>query len=179
MPYQMNITFETVILAGPNYKKHLIPLRQLKSSRIGSLVAVKCIVVRISDVKPLLQIACYVCDACGHEIYQTVTSEFYTPLADCASNSCIANKTRYSILKNRGKLIANTANSKFLSFQEIRVQETSDQCPIGNTPMMFQVTASGSNTRACSPGDLVLIQGVSKIHLRFYVLSSPMVKEII
>jgi len=35
---------------------------------IGSLVSVRGMVVRISDVKPLITVACYSCDSCGYEI---------------------------------------------------------------------------------------------------------------
>lgn len=47
-------------------------LRELKSSVLGSMITVKAIVVRVSDVKPMITVATYVCDTCGFEIYQTV-----------------------------------------------------------------------------------------------------------
>ena len=50
--------------------------------------------------------------------------------------------------------------SKFIAFQEIRVQETQDQVPAGNIPRNFTVLAKGQLTRKCFPGDLVVIQGV-------------------
>lgn len=46
--------YEVYIIAGPNHKKKIIPLRQLKADRIGNLIHIKCTVVRISDVKPLI-----------------------------------------------------------------------------------------------------------------------------
>ncbi len=69
LPPQLRSTFETYILSGPNHKKKLTPLRQLKSDKIGSLVSVKCIVVRTSDVKPMMQVASFACDSCGFEVY--------------------------------------------------------------------------------------------------------------
>ena len=45
--------FELYIVRGPGCKKHHpIPLRSLKADKIGSLVTVKAIVVRVTDVKP-------------------------------------------------------------------------------------------------------------------------------
>lgn len=77
-------------------------IRNLKSNKIGSMVTIKAIVVRVSDVKPMITVATYVCDACGFEIYQTVTNKIYTPLIECTSQICQTNQTK-------GKLIPQTA----------------------------------------------------------------------
>ena len=60
---------DLVIVPGPNAKQHVTPLRELTAHKLGSLVTVRCQVVRVSNVKPSLKVACYVCDVCGHEIY--------------------------------------------------------------------------------------------------------------
>ena len=39
---------------------------------IGHLVKIEAMVVRISDVKPLVRVATYTCDVCGYEIFQEV-----------------------------------------------------------------------------------------------------------
>lgn len=49
--------------------------------------------------------------------------------------------------------------SKFVPYQEIKIQETSDQIPVGNIPRTFSVIAKGENTRKCTPGDIVVITG--------------------
>lgn len=51
-------------------------------------------------------------------------------------------------------------NSKFIPYQEVKIQETADQTPAGNIPKTFNVIAKGENTRMCSPGDIVIIQGI-------------------
>ena len=61
--------FELFIIKGPNCKKSVLNIRDLRSSYIGSLVTIRAIVVRVSDVKPMIQVACYICDVCGAEIY--------------------------------------------------------------------------------------------------------------
>lgn len=66
------------------------------------MVTVKSIVVRVSDVKPMITVATYVCDACGFEIYQTITNKTYNPLLACTSEICRTNQTK-------GKLIPQTA----------------------------------------------------------------------
>lgn len=61
--------FQLFITRGPNTKQKVIPIRNLKSEDIGSLVTIKAIVVRVTDVKPMMQVACYICDTCGSELY--------------------------------------------------------------------------------------------------------------
>jgi len=45
-------------------------IREVKASHIGQLVRISGIVTRCSDVKPLMAVAVYTCEDCGHEIYQ-------------------------------------------------------------------------------------------------------------
>jgi DNA replication licensing factor MCM7 len=44
-------------------------MREVRANSVGSLVVVKGIVTRCSDVKPCIQVADYACDACGYEVY--------------------------------------------------------------------------------------------------------------
>ena len=47
-------------------------IRSIKSEDIGSLVKVRGIVTRITEVRPFVQVATYICAQCGNEIYQPV-----------------------------------------------------------------------------------------------------------
>ena len=60
----------------------------------------------------------------------------------------------------KGQLILQCKQSKFVSFQDIKIQEPSDQVPIGHVPRQIKVVARGPVTRQCSPGDIVTITGV-------------------
>jgi DNA replicative helicase MCM subunit Mcm2 (Cdc46/Mcm family) len=91
-------------------------VRQINGSQLGHLVTVRGIVTRVSDVRPCLQVNAYSCDTCGHEVFQEVTQRQFTPLAECQSEVC---KTH----KSRGKLFMQTRASKFLAFQEVKLQE--------------------------------------------------------
>jgi len=81
----MFVFSELIMINGPNSKQNMVPLRSLKASLIGSHVTIKAQVVRCSEVSPMMQVATYICDACGYEIYQTVNSRTFTPLVDCIS----------------------------------------------------------------------------------------------
>ena len=60
----------------------------------------------------------------------------------------------------KGNLILQIKQSKFVSYQDIKIQEPSDQVPIGHVPRTIKVIARGPVTRQCSPGDVVQITGV-------------------
>ncbi|XP_003737980.1 DNA replication licensing factor mcm7 [Galendromus occidentalis] len=128
-------------------------VRDLKAIYLGKLIGVKGVVIRCTEVKPLMSVATYICDQCGAETYQPIISNQFTPLDTCPSQDCKTNKSG-------GKLALQTRGSKFMKFQELRIQEHSDQVPVGDVPRTTVVYARGENTRLCQPGDHVNITGV-------------------
>jgi DNA replication licensing factor MCM7 len=54
---------------GPNTKAKTQAISDLKAEDIGSLVIIKAIVVRVSEIKPHIVIATFACDICGCENY--------------------------------------------------------------------------------------------------------------
>lgn len=120
---------------------------------MGALVAVKAIVVRTSDVKPQLVLATYTCEVCGCENYQEVSSKEFSPLVNCTSRKCKESKSN-------GKLTFHSGASKFVSYQELKIQETSDQLIEGSIPRTFQIQLYSDLVKQASPGDVVEIQGI-------------------
>jgi DNA replication licensing factor MCM7 len=153
IPNILKRKFELYITNGPNAKTKVVPIRQLKAELIGSYVQVRGMVTKVSDVRPIVSVACYFCEICGFEVYHTVTSKSYMPLVDCPSAICRQNNTK-------GKLLPNNRDSKFMPYQEIRVQETPDQIPQGSIPRSFSIVAKGETTRQATPGDIVVVTGV-------------------
>ena len=47
-----------------------------------------------------------------------------------------------------------------MKYQELKIQEHSDQVPVGNIPRTMTVIAKGENTRLVVPGDHVQVTGV-------------------
>ncbi|CAM9990139.1 unnamed protein product, partial [Ectocarpus sp. 4 AP-2014] len=87
------------------------------------------------------------------EVYHEVFSRQFTPVERCPSTVCRTNK-------NNGKLSMQTRGSRFMRYQEARIQELPDQVPIGHIPRAMTVHCRGGLTRMCSPGDIVSIAGV-------------------
>ncbi|XP_058803569.1 DNA replication licensing factor Mcm7 [Phymastichus coffea] len=128
-------------------------VRDIKAESIGQLMTVRGIVTRCTEVKPLLVVATYTCDQCGAETYQVITGMTYMPQQLCESDDCRINKSG-------GRLYAQTKGSKFVKFQEIKIQEHSDQVPTGHIPRTLTVYCRGEMTRQCQPGDQVVITGI-------------------
>uniref|UniRef100_A0A8C9VPG4 DNA replication licensing factor MCM7 n=1 Tax=Scleropages formosus TaxID=113540 RepID=A0A8C9VPG4_SCLFO len=128
-------------------------LRDVRAESIGQLVTVRGIVTRATEVKPMMAVATYTCDQCGAETYQPIQSPSFMPLIMCPSQECVTNKSG-------GRLYLQTRGSKFVKFQELRIQEHSDQVPVGHIPRSMTIYARGENTRVAQPGDHVAVCGV-------------------
>lgn len=130
-----------------------LAVRQVRGDHLGHLITVRGIATRVSDVKPIVQVGAYTCDRCGCEIFQPVNDKQYAPLTACPSQECKENQSK-------GQLFQSSRASKFLPFQEVKVQELAEQVPIGQIPRTLTVMCYGSAVRQISPGDVVDISGI-------------------
>jgi DNA replication licensing factor MCM7 len=128
-------------------------VRQVKGEHLGSLITVRGITTRVSDVKPVVKINAYSCDRCGSEVFQPVTTKNFLPLTECPSEICKQNNSN-------GQLFLSTRASKFIPFQEVKIQEMADQVPVGHIPRTLTVHCQGALTRQLNPGDLVDVAGI-------------------
>uniref|UniRef100_A0A452H6C0 DNA replication licensing factor MCM7 n=1 Tax=Gopherus agassizii TaxID=38772 RepID=A0A452H6C0_9SAUR len=128
-------------------------IRDVKADCIGKLVTIRGIVTRVTEVKPMMVVATYSCDQCGAETYQPIQSPTFMPLIMCPSQECQTNRSG-------GRLYLQSRGSKFIKFQELKMQEHSDQVPVGHLPRSISVAVHGENTRLAQPGDHVSITGV-------------------
>ncbi|KAL4871934.1 hypothetical protein BDV12DRAFT_13692 [Aspergillus spectabilis] len=130
-----------------------LAVRNVRAEHLGSLITVRGITTRVSDVKPAVQINAYTCDRCGNEVFQPVSSKQFLPMTECVSDDCKSNNTK-------GQLFLSTRASKFIPFQEVKIQEMADQVPVGHIPRTMTINCSGTLTRQLNPGDLVDIAGI-------------------
>jgi len=143
-----------VLFIAPHSLIRPTSVRELKSSKVGHLVTIKGIITRITEVKPLLICATYTCDQCGSETFQPLNgSDAFLPLERCISDDCKQ--------KNAGgRLYFQTRASRFVKYQELKIQEHSDQVPVGNIPRSLTVLTKNDLTRQVFPGDHVAITGI-------------------
>ncbi|KAF5801038.1 putative DNA helicase [Helianthus annuus] len=151
MPPEIKRFYEVYIRASA--KGQPFTIREVRASNIGQLVKISGIVTRCSDVKPLMKVAVYTCEECGFEIYQEVTARVFMPLFECPSKRCNVNRAK-------GNLILQLRASKFLKFQEAKLQELSEHVPKGHIPRTMTVHFRGELTRKVSPGDVVELSGI-------------------
>ncbi|XP_028155509.1 DNA replication licensing factor Mcm7 [Diabrotica virgifera virgifera] len=130
-----------------------VPIREIKADHVGQLVTARGIVTRCTEVKPMMCVATYTCDQCGAETYQPVNALSFMPADMCQSADCKTNRSG-------GRLYLQTRGSKFIKFQEVKIQEHSDQVPVGHIPRTLTVFCRGEVTRQALPGDHVAITGV-------------------
>jgi len=71
----------------------------------------------------------------------------------CPTDDCKVNKSG-------GRLYLQTRGSKFIKFQELKIQEHSDQVPVGHVPRALTVYCRGETTRLTQPGDHVSVTGI-------------------
>jgi len=94
IPPELSRTYQLVIVPGEFGKKHITKLREVRAKEIGSLVTIRGIVTRASDVKPCIQVAVNACDICGYEIYVIVQTKEFNPLIECPSDKCKKNNIK-------------------------------------------------------------------------------------
>lgn len=133
-----------------------ISLRFVRSRSMGRMVTIRGMIVRATDVKPSCVVATYTCDACGCEVYQVVENKReFLPERVCPSSEC-TQRTR----TNMSSLHLQTRGSKFVKFQELKLQELPNQVPMGHIPRSMSVHCRGELTRLAAPGDVVTIDGI-------------------
>ncbi|KAJ3186748.1 Mcm2-7 hexameric complex component [Gaertneriomyces sp. JEL0708] len=152
-PFPPDLTRRYAVTFKPRSVQKAVSVRDIKAAHVGKLVTVRGMVTRVSDVKPQAVVLCLSCDKCGHEVFQEVASHSTTPISQCTSEECKKNGTK-------GKLHLQTRASKLIKFQEIKLQELTDQVPMGHIPRSMSIHMYGEMTRCVNPGDVVLLSGI-------------------
>lgn len=149
------LTFKPLTPSGSSSDRSqkALAVRNVRGEHLGHLITVRGITTRVSDVKPSVQVNAYTCDRCGSEIFQPVTTKQFTPMTECPSPECKNNNSK-------GQLFLSTRASKFLPFQEVKIQEMADQVPVGHIPRTLTVHCHGTLTRQINPGDVIDVAGI-------------------
>ncbi|UZJ52608.1 hypothetical protein CBS101457_001928 [Exobasidium rhododendri] len=128
-------------------------VRAIKSAHIGSLLTLRGIVTRVSEVKPCIQVDAYACDDCGAEVFQEIRGKVYLPSTVCTGPKC-------RVAKKKGSLHQVLRASKFTPFQEVKMQEMTNQVPVGHIPRTMTIHLAGPLTRSVNPGDVCDVSGI-------------------
>ena len=84
----------------------MIPIREVRAEHIGKLVTIKGVVMRCTEVKPMMAVATYCCDMCGTETYKCVWYFVQFTFSQLERNSklCIHLVDRQSAIQASGQL---------------------------------------------------------------------------
>ncbi|MFW9868905.1 MAG: minichromosome maintenance protein MCM [Candidatus Thorarchaeota archaeon] len=129
------------------YPEH-VPLRTIRSRHIGKLIHISGIMMRASEVKPLLVKAVFLCRICQSEIPQDQDEGKYTEPALCP---VCTKKTPMRLIPQK---------SQFKDWQKVRIQESPEELPPGQMPRSVDVILEGDIVDISRPGDLVKVTGI-------------------
>jgi replicative DNA helicase Mcm len=125
----------------------LVPLRRVDTSYIDHMLAVSGMVVRTSELRPMMTEAAWACPS-GHLTYQEQDDLQLKRPPKCE----LCGEARNFELDRK--------HSRFIDFQVVRVQELPEELPPGQLPQFFDVNIEGDIVNTARPGDRVVLTGV-------------------
>jgi len=138
----------------PFHLRTLCHMRSLDPNAIDTLLSLRGMVVRTSPVIPDLKVAFFQCSICGQSEQVTIDRGRIAEPTQCPT--CHV-RHGYSLIHNR---------CYFSDKQMVRVQETPDEVPAGETPASIVIFAYDDLVDAVRPGDRVEATGVFRAQAR-------------
>lgn len=128
--------------------RHVTSMREMGPDKIDMLIAIRGIVIRVSDIVPDMRVADFRCVQCGrHEKVTLERGKVEEP------NSCPRCLAKYSF-----ELIHNL--STFSDKQHIKLQETPENIPEGEVPHTVHICCYDDMVDKVRPGDRIEITGI-------------------
>ncbi|XP_066581178.1 DNA replication licensing factor Mcm6 [Prorops nasuta] len=137
-------------------------LRELNTSKLGTLIRISGQVVRTHPVHPELILGTFACMDCN-AVIKNVEQQFkFTNPTICNNPVC----------NNRRRFMLDVDNSIFIDFQKVRIQETQAELPRGCIPRSLEVILRAETVETVQPGDrydftgtLIVVPDVGAISL--------------
>lgn len=130
----------------------VVNLRELNPSDMDKLVSIKGLVIRTTPVIPDMKDAFFKCAVCNHTVKVDIDRGKITEPTRCPRPVC-GSANSMQIVHNR---------SGFSDKQVIKLQETPDSVPDGQTPHSVSLCAYDELVDFCKAGDRVEITGIFK-----------------
>lgn len=128
------------------------PMRGLGSSHIGKLIMLEGIVTSATPVYPMVVKACYVCRRCGEKNYVTQMYSYLKPPLKCSNTGC----------RKKGPFDFMERESKWIDYQEMRMQERPEDLPAGQIPRSVEIRIVGNLVGFAKAGEYISIVGIYK-----------------
>ncbi|XP_014668098.1 PREDICTED: zygotic DNA replication licensing factor mcm6-B-like [Priapulus caudatus] len=118
-------------------------VRELTTTKIGSLLRISGQVVRTHPVHPELVSGTFICLDC-HTVIKEVEQQFkYTQPSVCRNPAC----------QNRNRFMLDVNKSRFVDFQKVRIQETQAEIPRGSIPRSLEIVLRAEAVEMAQAGD--------------------------
>jgi DNA replication licensing factor MCM4 len=127
-----------------------INMRDLDPADIDKLVSVKGLVIRTTSVIPDMKEAFFKCSVCNHAVYVSIDRGKIAEPTECPRVAC-KSKDSMQIVHNR---------CIFADKQVIKLQETPDSVPDGQTPHSVSLCAYDELVDVCKAGDRIEVTGI-------------------
>ncbi|KIH88361.1 minichromosome maintenance protein 4 (cell division control protein 54) [Sporothrix brasiliensis 5110] len=144
---------KTVYIVRPFGLDKSTNLRELNPSDMDRLISIKGLVIRTTPVIPDMKDAFFKCQACNHSVTVSLDRGKIREPTECPRPTC-QTKNSMQIVHNR---------CIFEDKQVIKLQETPDAVPAGQTPHSVSVCVYNELVDFCKAGDRVLITGIFRV----------------
>ncbi|KAH7394964.1 MCM2/3/5 family-domain-containing protein [Phaeosphaeria sp. MPI-PUGE-AT-0046c] len=124
-------------------------IRQLRTSSIGQLLSISGTATRTSEVRPLLSMATFTCEACNTLVPNVEQTFTYTNPTQCPNTTCM----------NREGWRLDPRKSTFIDWQKVRIQENSSEIPTGSMPRTMDVILLGEMVDRAKAGEKCIFTG--------------------
>lgn len=125
-------------------------MRELNPNDIDKLVSVKGLVLRASAIIPDMKVAFFKCNACDHTIAVEIDRGVISEPTKCPRQVC-GQVNSMALVHNR---------SSFADKQVIKLQETPDMVPDGQTPHSVNLCVYDELVDTCRAGDRIEVCGI-------------------
>ncbi|KAI1108345.1 cell division control protein 54 [Nemania sp. NC0429] len=132
----------------------VINLRDLNPSDMDKLICIKGLVIRTTPVIPDMRQAFFRCSVCSHSLLVGLDRGKIREPIECPRPIC-AQKNSMQIVHNR---------CEFEDKQVIKLQETPDAVPAGQTPHSVSICVYNELVDFCKAGDRVRITGIYRVN---------------
>lgn len=125
-------------------------MRELNPNDIDKLTSVKGIVIRSTSIIPDMKVAFFKCNACGHTVAVEIDRGVISEPTKCPREVC-GQTNSMMLIHNR---------SSFADKQVIKLQETPDLVPDGQTPHSINLCVYDALVDSCRAGDRIEVCGI-------------------
>lgn len=129
-----------------------INMRDLNPADIDRVVSIKGLVIRTTPVIPDMKDAFFMCNVCGTTVIVEIQKGKISEPSECPREAC---KTQNSMQIQHNRC-------SFADKQVIKLQETPDSVPDGQTPHSVSVCAYNELVDFCKAGDRIEVTGIFK-----------------